>query len=194
MAKKIYKPKKEKKIQKYPHFNPTKYSVESKLAIVQSGNHCKFNINYHIIWIPKYRKHILFGRVAEVLKEIIMGTCLDNNAEVLALEIMPDHIHLFVGGKPTTKPSELIQLIKGNTSRKLRMAFPDLKFLGFKKHYKKFDSLWARGYYCGTAGHVSQEAVKRYILEQEGKSIFEYDIYGTPENLKGQLKIGDFTK
>lgn len=54
------------------------------------------------------------------------------------------------------------------------------------------DNLWARGYYCGSAGHVSQEQVKRYIQEQEGKDVFEYDIYNCPQHLKGQLKIGDF--
>jgi len=62
-----------------------------------------------------------------------------------------------------------------------------------KTTYKKFKSLWAVGYYCESAGHVSQEQVKRYILEQEGKDVFEYDIYNCPKDLKGQLKIGDFT-
>ncbi len=184
---------KKKKVKKYSHFNPEEHKIESKIAIVKSGRHCKYNINYHIIWVPKYRKHILFGKVADVLKTIIDGVCVDNDCENLALEIMPDHIHLFIGAKPTINPANLIKLIKGGTSRKLRLAFPDLKYLGYEKHYKKFDSLWARGYYCGSAGHVSQEAVRKYILEQEGKSIFEYDIYGTPDNLKGQLKIGDFT-
>ena len=103
-----------------------------------------------------------------------------------------------------------------------------LTCLGYKFPYKKFDNLWARGYYCGSAGHVSQEQVKRYaqkseifarknashflckknkvflcilkifdfydIQEQEGKDVFEYDIHGCPQHLKGQLKIGDFTK
>ena len=185
--------KQTKNKRRYAHFNPEEYKIESKIASVKSGNHCKYNVNYHIIFVPKYRKHILFGRVAEVLKSIIEGVCLDNGCENLALEIMPDHIHLFIGARPTINPSKIIQLIKGNSSRQLRLAFPDLKYLGYAKHYKKFDNLWARGYYCGTAGHVSQEQVRRYILEQEGKDVFEYDIYNCPDNLKGQLKIGDFT-
>ena len=53
-------------------------------------------------------------------------------------------------------------------------------------------NIWAIGYYCGSAGHVSQEQVKRYIQEQMGKPVFEYDIYNCPTELKGQLKIGDF--
>ncbi|KKN40566.1 hypothetical protein LCGC14_0732020 [marine sediment metagenome] len=178
---------------RFAHFNPEEHKIESKIAVVKRGLHCKYNINYHIIWIPKYRKHLLKGRVREVLESIIRGVCYDNQCEVLALEIMPDHLHLFIGGKPTTQPSKIVNFLKGNTSRQLRKAFPDLKYLGYVKHYKKFDSLWARGYYCGSAGHVSQEQVRRYILEQEGKSIFEYDIYGVPDEVKGQLKIGDFT-
>jgi putative transposase len=187
------KQKQTKKKRRFEHFDPEEHKIESKIASVKSGRHCKFNINYHIIWIPKYRKPVLFGRVAEVLKTIIEGVCLDNGCENLALEIMPDHLHLFIGTRPNINLANLIKLIKGNTSKQLRQAFPDLKYLGYAKHYKKFDNLWARGYYCGTAGHVSQEQVRRYILEQEGKSVFEYDIYGVPEELKGQLKIGDFT-
>ncbi|HLC61861.1 MAG TPA: IS200/IS605 family transposase [Candidatus Nanoarchaeia archaeon] len=179
---------------KYPHFNPGVYKIESKIAMVRTSHHCKFNINYHIIWIPKYRKPILVGKVREVLKTIIDGQCQELSLNNLALEIMSDHLHLFVGAKPTATPFKIIHKLKGNTSIQLRRVFPDLKYLGYKQHFGKgFDALWARGYYCGSAGHVSQEQVKRYIQEQMGKSVFEYDIYGCPTNLKGQLKIGDFT-
>lgn len=175
---------------KYPHFNPKEHNIESKIASVKTSFHCKYNINYHIIWIPKYRKHLLKGKIQEVLKTIIEGVCYDNQVEMLALEIMPDHLHLFVGAKPTTNPSQLVKRLKGNTSIQLRRCFPELKYLGYKYKIKRFKNLWARGYYCGSAGHVSQEQVKRYILEQEGKSPFEYDVFNAP---RGQLKIGDFT-
>ena len=153
-----------------------------------------YNINYHIVWIPKYRKQVLKDKkIIEVLTDILKGQCEDLKVEMLALEIIPDHIHIFVGAKPTNIPCKIVNQLKGNTSRQLRLLFKDIKFLGFKKHYGNgFGSLWADGYYCGSAGHVSQEQVRRYILEQEGKPLFEYDIYGCPEELKGQLKIGDF--
>ena len=178
----------------YSHFNPEVHKIESKIATVRTSHHCKYNINYHIIWIPKYRKPILVGKVREVLKIIIDGQCQELSLNNLALEIMPDHLHLFVGAKPTVTPFKIIHKLKGNTSIQLRRVFPELKYLGYKQHFGKgFDALWARGHYCGSAGHVSQEQVKRYIQEQMGKSVFEYDIYGCPTNLKGQLKIGDFT-
>lgn len=178
---------------RFKHFNPEEHKIESKIATVKTGSHCKFNINYHFIWIPKYRRELLKGKVKEVLKTIIKGICEDNKCEMLALEVMPDHLHLFVGATPTTNPSRLVKLLKGNTSIQLRRCFKDLLYLNYPKHYKRFKNLWASGYYVGSAGHVSQEQVKRYIQEQEGKSIFEYDIYGCPEEKKGQLKIGDFT-
>lgn len=176
--------------QEYPHFNPTKYGLEAKIATVKSGSHCKYNINYHIIWIPKYRKKILVGRVAEVMAEIIKGQCDELGLECLAMEVMPDHIHLFVGATPTHVPFEIVKKIKGNSSIQLRRVFPELKKLGYPNKVYPYKNLWARGYYCGSAGHVSQEAVKRYILEQQGKDVFEYSIFS---DSKGQTKIGDFT-
>ena len=59
----------------YPHFNPEVHKIESKIATVRTSHHCKYNINYRIIWIPKYRKPILVGKVREVLKTIIDGQC-----------------------------------------------------------------------------------------------------------------------
>ena len=128
------------------------------------------------------------------VKTIIEGQCYNMKINPLALEIMPDHLHLFVGARPTTTPFKIVNQLKGNTSIQLRRCFPDLRYLGYKQHYGSgFKNLWAVGYYCGSAGHVSQEQVKRYIQEQEGKPVFEYDVFNCPKELKGQMKIGDFS-
>lgn len=176
------------------HFNPKTYEVNVKMAKVRSGSHCKHNINYHIVWIPKYRKKVLVdSKIVQVLTDIIKGQCQDMGCQLLALEVMPDHIHLFVGAKPIHTPYKIVNQIKGNTARQLRLCFKDLKFLGYEHPWKAFDSLWADGYYCGSAGHVSQDTVKRYIEEQQGKDVFSYDIFECPKELKGQLTIGDFS-
>ena len=172
----------------YQHFNPQTQGLDVKIAVVKSGSHCKFNINYHIIWIPKYRKKLLYGKVKEVLSEIIRGQCQDIGVECLALEVMPDHIHLFVGATPTHTPFKIVKQLKGNTSIQLRRCFRFLKYLHYNTG-KVFPSLWAVGYYCGSAGHVSQDAVRRYIEEQQGKEVFEYSVFGSSEQ-----KIGDFTQ
>ena len=108
--------------------------------------------------------------------------------DCLALEIMPDHIHLFVATKPTDTPCKIIKQLKGNSSIQLRRCFRWLRYLHYNTG-KSFPSLWAVGYYCGSAGHVSQEAVRRYIEEQQEKEVFEYSVFGSPEQ-----KIGDFTQ
>ena len=177
---------------KYPHFEPNKYKLDVKVAEDKSSFHCKYNINYHMIWIPKYRKPILKCKVVEVLDAIIKGKCQQYGWQCLALEIMPDHLHLFLSAKPKWNPAKIINLLKGNTSRQLRLVFPHLHYLDYQRHYKKFPSLWARGFYCGTAGHVSQEQVIRYILEQEHKSNFNYDIFHAEESTKDQRKLDDW--
>ena len=96
---------------KYPHFNPAKYNLQVKISSVRTSSHSKHNLNYHFIWIPKYRKKLLVGKVAEILRDIIEGNCNDLELDLLALEVMPDHIHLFVSADPTDTPADLIHKI-----------------------------------------------------------------------------------
>ena len=70
----------------YKHFNPEKHKVETKIATVKKGFQCKYNINYHIIWIPEYRKHMLKGKVIEVLQSILKGQCEELNIQFLMLQ------------------------------------------------------------------------------------------------------------
>jgi len=143
----------------YPHFRPTE-ELHKELNTIRSGQHVKYNINYHIVWIPKYRKKLL-GNLE--VKKALIGL-LNNESEshgwrVLALEVMPDHIHLFVSVPPSIAVADVVNQLKGTTSRKLRIAFPFLK-----QSVRK--SLWAVGYYVSTAGFVSQAQVKKYIDAQ----------------------------
>lgn len=176
----------------YPHFNPKNYNIDVKIATVRTSSHSKHNINYHIVWIPKYRRKILTGRVERMLRSIIEAQCFVLGVELLALEIMPDHVHLFVGVKPEHRPFQIVKQIKGYSSHEMRKTLWEARQLGYAKPWKKWKALWARGYYCGSAGHVSQDAVKRYILEQQHKpNVFEYSIFG---DKSGASKIGDFTQ
>lgn len=117
-----------------------------------------YNINYHFVWIPKYRRKILVGPVAEELERLIRKVCDEREVEVLSLSIQPDHVHLFVSAPPRHAPSVLINTIKGYTSRYLRQKFPVLS-------KQTGPRLWTRTYYVGTAGTVSAETIQRYIAE-----------------------------
>jgi putative transposase len=80
--------------------------------------------------------------------------------EIIAQEVMPDHVHLFVSAPPRYSPAKIAQLFKGITSRVIRLEFPEIKH-----HIRKAGPLWSPGYYVGTAGNVSTEVIRRYIEE-----------------------------
>jgi putative transposase len=123
-----------------------------------------YNINYHIVWCPKYRRGILKDKVESFLKSCLQTICETKKWELLEMEVMPDHIHIFISAPPFESPTDIVKVLKGVTARRLFMEFPDLK----KKLWK--GSIWSPSYYVGTAGHVSAETIKRYIEEQKSNS------------------------
>src|SRR5579875_1423749 len=84
-------------------------------------------MNYHFVWCPKYRRKVIIGRIEERLKELIKEKAKELGCEIIALETMPDHVHLFIQAPPTIAPNRIIAGIKGYTSRILRQEFPEQK-------------------------------------------------------------------
>jgi len=123
-----------------------------------------YNINYHFVWCPKYRKPILKGEVAGTLRLLLETMCRTKNWELLELEIRPDHIHLFLSAPPYESPTGIIKILKGVSAIQLFKALPQLKQQLRKGH------LWSPGYYVGTAGNVSAATIQKYIQnQQEGR-------------------------
>ena len=112
---------------------------------------------YHFIWIPKRRKKVLVGKIKIRLIKLINLKAKELGCGVVSLEVMPDHVHLFVQSNPKISANHLIGQIKGYTSRLLRIEFKELLFL---------PSLWTRSYWVSTAGNVSQAVIRKYIEEQ----------------------------
>ena len=117
-----------------------------------------FSLKYHIVFCPKYRKPVLVGDVAARLKALLAFKASEIGATVHALEVMPDHVHLFVESDPTFSPSHLANQFKGFTSHALRQEFPHLR--------SRLPTLWSRSYYAASVGYVTESAVKRYIDTQ----------------------------
>ena len=118
---------------------------------------CVFLVNYHLIWCPKRRRKILVGPIRDRLIRIINESAPELESEVLALEVLPDHLHLFLSATPRSAPNQLVGRLKGKSARLLREEFPELL---------RMPSLWTRSYFCSTAGNVSSETIRRYIAEQ----------------------------
>ena len=128
-----------------------------EIAQVRKGRHCKYNINYHLVWIPKTRMKVLTAPFKQVVEQTIKRVCAINEWYPLALQIMPDHVHFFVSAHPKWAPSKIVQMLKAWTSKELREKFAIIRQTRYT------DDFWARGFYCGTAGHVSAAQVARYI-------------------------------
>lgn len=114
---------------------------------------------YHFVWCPKYRRKILTGAITERLSALIHERAAALYLDIMALEVMPDHVHLFVKAPPTLAPQHIANQLKGYTARVLRDEFPQLR--------SRLPSLWSRSYYVGSAGAVSADSIQRYIEQQK---------------------------
>jgi putative transposase len=120
-----------------------------------------YSLKYHLVWCPKYRRPVLVDAVADRLRALLTEKSAELGMEIHALEVMPDHVHLFAESDPTRCVAEIVNRLKGYTSRVLRAEFASLR--------SRLPTLWSRSYYAGTVGHVSAATVQRYIAEQKGK-------------------------
>ena len=118
-----------------------------------------FSLKYHLVWCPQYRRRVLTGRVRDRLIALLHSKAAALDVE--AIEVMPDHVQLFLSCPTTLAPSQLANYLKGYTARKLRSEFVYLK--------KGLPWLWSRSYYIGSVGHVSEGTVQRYIANQKSK-------------------------
>jgi putative transposase len=132
----------------------------------RSGSHCRYSLQYHLVWIPKYRRSFLVGEIAERLKQILKEIARDYRIHIIDMEVMPDHVHMLVEAPPKYAPAKIVQLFKGISSRRLRQEFLEL----IKKYIWKEGTLWAIGYYIGSVSdQVTTELVKDYIRNQKSK-------------------------
>ncbi len=131
-------------------------------------NHCIYNINYHIVFCPKFRHKIIKGMVEDIVKQLIQEICNNYGYTLIQMESMPDHLHIFLSAPPTAAPAEIVTKLKSITANRIFTVFPNLK-----KRYFWGSGLWSRGYCIGTAGNVSAETIRKYIEAQKspGKEV-----------------------
>ena len=118
-----------------------------------------YRCQYHVIWYPKFRRRILVPPIDTRLKELILEKQSAYGYEVLAMEVMPDHVHLLLDVDPRIGIHKIVSQIKGWTSRAIGKEFPFVK--------RKLPSLWTRSKFIATVGTVSLEVAKQYIANQK---------------------------
>jgi len=121
------------------------------------GSHTVYNIEYHFVWVTKYRYQVLSGDVSLRVRELVRQTCEAFEIKILSGVVSKDHVHIVVSAPPNMAPSEIMRRIKGRSARKLFEEFPVLKKRYWGKHF------WARGYFCVTVGQMTEEMIKNYL-------------------------------
>jgi putative transposase len=116
------------------------------------------DLGYHLVWCPKYRRPVLMGAVRDRCRELIRAKAKEHGWQLVSLQVLPDHVHLFVKAAPTDTPAYIANQFKGVTSRHLRAEFASLR--------SRLPTLWSRSYFIASAGAVSAETVKQYIDTQ----------------------------
>ncbi len=129
------------------------------------GAHTKSDLKVHVIWIPNYRKAVLTGDVALRVRELIRRIAAEHELEIISGKVARDHVHVFLSYRPTQKVSQIVQWLKGTSSRVLLQEFPRLRKQFWGRH------LWARGYLAVSSGTITDEMVQEYIDQQEGEQI-----------------------
>ena len=126
---------------------------------IQSLSHTRWECQYHIVFIPKYRQKRLYGQIRADVKEIIKILCKYKKVEIMDGAVCVDHIHLHVSIPPKLSISEFMSYLKGKSALMIYDKHPQQR--------SKWDkSFWARGYYVATIGTISEETIRKYIMEQ----------------------------
>lgn len=125
----------------------------------KSNRNVVYSCKYHVVWCPKYRRRVLVKGVDTRLKEIITETSLELQADLIELEVRPDHVHLLVEVDPQFGIHRLVKQLKGRSSRLLRREFPTLK--------SRLPSLWTNFYFVSTVGGAPLEVIRQYIENQK---------------------------
>ncbi len=125
----------------------------------KSNHNVVYSCKYHVVWCPKYRRRVLINGVDVRLKEVLALSAGDLRAEIIEMEVMPDHVQLLVEVDPQFGIHRLVKLLKGRSSRLLRQEFPWLK--------KRLPTLWTNSYFVATVGGAPLAVVKQYIENQK---------------------------
>ena len=126
-----------------------------------SLQHTRYVCTYHIVFIPKYRRKVMFGEVKMEIGVILRKLCEMKGVCLIEGSIMPDHIHMYVSIPPKLSVSDFMAYLKGKSSLMIFDRHPEYVTKHGAKHF------WARGYFCSTVGSVNEETIIQYIREQE---------------------------
>ena len=123
----------------------------------RTGGHTRYYHRFHVVWVTKYRFKVLRGEMRIRLREIIRQTCEELGVQIVKGVLSTDHVHMFVSIPPHLALSKAMQRIKGRSSRRIQMEYPELR----KRYWGR--RFWARGYFSTTSGNVTDDIILQYL-------------------------------
>ena len=128
--------------------------------------HAVYRCEYHFVWVPKYRYHVLVKEVKPGLKQILTELCDWLDITIIEGAICSDHVHMYISVPPKYSPSHVMKILKGKSAERLRREFPELRKQYWGMH------IWARGYFVSTVG-IDRDIIKNYVKEHVTNQIRE---------------------
>lgn len=129
---------------------------------IKTTRHAVYDIKYHFVWVPKYRKWIMGGEIGRRVKELFKEIAGNSEMEIDTMEVMEDHVHLFLSAPPRYSPSKIVNVFKAVSSKKLFEEFPL-----FRKEAYWGGEFWNDGYFVRTVGDkVTADVIRKYIEYQ----------------------------
>jgi putative transposase len=129
----------------------------------RQNSHSISLLSVHIVWITKYRYHVLKGDVQKRCRDLIIQVCNSENVKILKGVVSKDHVHIHVEYPPSISISVLVKKLKGRTSHHIQMEFPELKKRYWGQHF------WAIGYGAWSTGNITNEMVQEYLDHHKDK-------------------------
>jgi putative transposase len=143
------------------------------LGVAPKANaHAVHDLKYHFVWIPKYRKQLLVGAVAKAMREILPKIAEAYGMEIDTMEVVENHVHIFLSAPPRYSPARIMQIFKSISARELFARFPWLKGKLWG------GELWGDGYFVRSVGNqVTSEIIRRYIIYQHSPKYIQLELW-----------------
>lgn len=133
------------------------------MEIYRRGSHSVSRLTAHIVWVTKYRYHVLTGDIQRRCRDLVVQICNAENVQILKGVVSKDHVHIHVEYAPSLSISVLVKKLKGRTSRLLQAEFPELSKKYWGQHF------WAVGYGAWSTGNLTDEMVQEYLEHHRDK-------------------------
>ena len=138
----------------------------------QASAHAVYDWQSHIVWTPKYRKAVLVGEIAQAVQDLFAQSAEASDMEIDTMEVMEDHVHLFLSAPPRYAPARIVQILKSISARELFVRFPRLR------RQLWGGQLWEGGYFVRSVGDaVTAEIIRRYIRYQKSPQNIQLSLF-----------------